>query len=898
MKRLYTGLVGWVIDHPRLVLAIYAILAVVATIGTIKIKEEEDLMVFLPTHDPDVKLFRDVASQFGVFRVALVGIEAPVGADLFTPDALGKLDKATAAIRNVRGVDRVLSLSTLTDVIPSEMGAEVTPLVGDPPADLPAAIALRRKVMTRAHVVGQFISEDARAALIMVFLAEGGGDKQVLGAVHKIADEHFGGMKVYYGGAPFAGQALYQEAQNDIWRLSPFSILILLVVIVLAYRDPVGVVLTVASVAFATVVVIGGQGLWGEKFTVATSMLPVILFASGNSYAVHLLGRYYMVRSTKEGHAAIKEALDIVGPPLAIAMGTTAAGFFAFLSTDVRPMRAFGLACGFGVVICWLTSLTLVPAVLALWPRQARASVNLGKFGDGLVKIWGGSVHYSLALIVVGLAITAALVKPMLKVKVRMEPRAFFSVGSEPWLADRFLNERFGGGTFLQVALHGDFDHPQTLREVARLEDYLLTLPNVTQVSSISVPLRLVGEAMGGGRRLPMTRKQAGNLYFFLEGEGGVRSLIADGRKDILVQVRIRGDAQAALDASEHFIKTQLHAQPGRPTVRDVAQRLAWIAQTAGKPLDAAGIESKLALLAAPGPADLEWTQQRHAMVKDYVASDEAPPTDEAQRAALLAAADQGLTALTTQYALVAPKDDEGKESARRLWGRLEDARRLLGTARALPLMLQTLGLGGKPGLEERVRLALDDHFADFDDSDDGKAQLPLTGKVAGEPILGRGFSRSVSDNTERSLVVAIVAVLLMLTALFRSIKIGIICMIPSVATLVILLGLMGILGIDIDLGTSLVAGIATGAGADFAMHYLWYLKFESADKVSRTVGPVMVLSILLVAMCFAILGAGRSQIMHLLGILAALSMALSALLTCVVMPALLHRFAPGYGKK
>lgn len=895
MKKLYATLINWVLDHPKLVLAFYVVLAVVATIGTIKIKEEEDLMVFLPTEDPDVKLFRDTAGKFGVFRVALVGLESPPGTDLFAPDALAKLDKVSAGIRDVRGVDRVLSLSTLTHVTPTEFGAEVTPLIGPAPTTLEEARVIRQRVMAQDHVVGQFVSEDGRAGLVMVFLADGAVDKQVLVAVHALVERELAGFKVYYGGAPFAGQAIYQEAQADVWRLSPFAILILLVAIILAYRDPVGVVLTIAGVGIATVVVIGGQGLWGEKFTVATSMLPVILFASGNSYAVHVLGRYYLIRSQKTGKAAIQEALEIVGPPVAIAMATTAAGFFAFLSTDVRPMRAFGIACGFGVFICWLASVTMLPAVLVLWPRSARPSLQLDRFGDALVWLWRGSVKFSLPLLLFGLAATGLLLHPMLKVKVRMEPSAFFRVGGEPWLADRFLNERFGGGTFLQIALRGDFDHPGTLREVARLEDYLATLPNVTQVSSITTPLRLVGEAMGGVKRLPTSMKQAGNLYLFLENEPGVRSLIANGRNDILIQARIRGDARPAVVAAEDFVRKRLHTQPTKPTTEDLAERLAWIAESAGQKHDPGALAAKLALLAPPAAGDVEWTQQRTTMVKEFVASEEAPPADEAQRAQLLAASSDGQAAVEKAYLSFVKDPEEGKDAARRLATRLEDARRVLGTKRAVPVMVQTLGLAGNAKVETRVRQAVDDHFALLDET---PARLPLSGAVAGEPILNRGFSRSVGKNTERTLVVSIVVVLLIFSALFRSLKLGLITLIPSVITLVAMLGVMGLFGIDIDLGTSLVAGIATGAGADFAMHYLWYLRDDEPEEVSRVVGPIMVLSILLVAMGFAILGLGKSPVMHLLGILAALSMALSALLTCVFMPALLHRFAPEYGWK
>jgi predicted RND superfamily exporter protein len=95
---------------------------------------------------------------------------------------------------------------------------------------------------------------------------------------------------------------------------------------------------------------------------------------------------------------------------------------------------------------------------------------------------------------------------------------------------------------------------------------------------------------------------------------------------------------------------------------------------------------------------------------------------------------------------------------------------------------------------------------------------------------------------------------------------------------------------VRIDLSTSLVASIATGAGSDFAMHYLWYLKRATAEEVVRFVGPVMVVSTLLVAAGFAVLAAGQSQPLRMFGSLAALAMAGSALFTFLLVPALLRK--------
>src|SRR5262249_1031971 len=155
--------------------------------------------------------------------------------------------------------------------------------------------------------------------------------------------------------------------------------------------------------------------------------------------------------------------------------------------------------------------------------------------------------------------------------------------------------------------LHGDFDDPATLRELLRLVDYARSLPGVTQVQSIAQPLVLVDEAMGGGLRLPATPEQAANLFFFLDGEPGMRAMITTDRREALVHVRVRGDTHPVVEALERFASVELRHWPTLPSRNDVADRLGWIAQAAGHPSPPARVAKALAAAELPTDADPDW---------------------------------------------------------------------------------------------------------------------------------------------------------------------------------------------------------------------------------------------------------------------------------------------------
>src|SRR5262249_45999134 len=69
-------------------------------------------------------------------------------------------------------------------------------------------------------------------------------------------------------------------------------------------------------------------------------------------------------------HAALRSAAMKAGGPLALAATATAVGFASFLPTPYRGLSELGQIAGAGMIIAFVTSITLLPALLAvLKPR-------------------------------------------------------------------------------------------------------------------------------------------------------------------------------------------------------------------------------------------------------------------------------------------------------------------------------------------------------------------------------------------------------------------------------------------------------------------------------------------------------------------------------------------------
>jgi predicted exporter len=179
----------------------------------------------------------------------------------------------------------------------------------------------------------------------------------------------------------------------------------------------------------------------------------------------------------------------------------------------------------------------------------------------------------------------------------------------------------------------------------------------------------------------------------------------------------------------------------------------------------------------------------------------------------------------------------------------------------------------------------------------DASADAPLQWTVSGLPVMHRGLSRSVTANQYKSLGFALGLVALILSIAFRSIPAGLLAAAPTALSLAIIYGGMGLMGIHLDIGTSMLASLIIGAGVDYAVHLQssWYaepgepLTWAAARSAVR-VGPAIWTNALMVSVGFFVLTLGEARPLQNVGGLTAAAMLVAAIVTFLVIPVLAGR--------
>ena len=92
------------------------------------------------------------------------------------------------------------------------------------------------------------------------------------------------------------------------------------------------------------------------------------------------------------------------------------------------------------------------------------------------------------------------------------------------------------------------------MREMEKLEEFLLAQEGVHSTQSVVSLLKELNEAMGEGKTLPDTKAKVMNLWFLLEGEEVMTQLVNAGRTEAVIQARTIGSLEG--ERAHRLVKT------------------------------------------------------------------------------------------------------------------------------------------------------------------------------------------------------------------------------------------------------------------------------------------------------------------------------------------------------
>ena len=268
---------------------------------------------------------------------------------------------------------------------------------------------------------------------------------------------------------------------------------------------------TMLVVLFSTVWTFGLMAALKIPIYAVSTMIPVMLIAIGVADAIHLYSHLHLYMK-EHPDASKKEALsDMIRgmwKPVAMTSITTAVGFISLITSQVFPIKYFGLFTAFGVMMAMVFSLVLIPAGLMAfgipnWKKKGRQESDTPKkrfsfkFSQWIIK-------YRYLTIMLTIAIIAVSLLGIGKVWINSSFLEKFEKDSSIVITDKFINDHFGGTSSLNVILDSEekdaFKTPEILMLMDKMQNDVEQLQIVGNSFSLADYLKRMNKVMHADR--------------------------------------------------------------------------------------------------------------------------------------------------------------------------------------------------------------------------------------------------------------------------------------------------------------------------------------------------------------------------------------------------------------
>lgn len=442
---------------------------------------ETDLDEYMP-YDHPAFVFSDQAEEiFNINDGILIAVENKDG--IYNPSTLKKIKDITRELQKMEEInkDDVTSIYTAENIVGTEGSLDVNDFYNKIPKTEEALKQLQLDVRSNDMVFKRIVSENEEIALIVAKIDDDVFTIEFYHEILDLANSYEGPEKLHVAGVPIVEGTLAYLAPKDMMIMVPIVIAVIILVLYFVMRSVRNTIFTLLVVLFSTIWAFGLMALLGIPIYSLSTMIPVMLIAIGVADGIHLyshLDLYLFEHPDAKKLEAIKDMIKGMWKPIVMTSVTTAVGFISLLTSEVYPIKYFGLFTAFGVMMAMVFSLVLIPAAIIVFglPRrkvhQNKSKKESGKLAYMFAE-W--TVKFKLLVISVTAIIIVVSVIGINEVWINSSFLDKFEKDSDIVLTDAFINQHFGGTNTINVILDSEDQDKFKEPEVQRLIDKMQT---------------------------------------------------------------------------------------------------------------------------------------------------------------------------------------------------------------------------------------------------------------------------------------------------------------------------------------------------------------------------------------------------------------------------------------
>ena len=826
---------NFLLDRYLLILLLVFTLTIITSIGLSNFKLDASSDALVLESDESLKTYREAEDEFGDSSFLIVTYEPKN--ELFSEYSLKKISQLESDLKNIDGVDSVLSILDAPIFFQPRVGlSEVSDNLKnltDPEVDLNLA---KEEIINNPIYKELIISNDGKITAMQVVLKgnkeynqlinsryeilekldsrepltskttnqlqndlenintriseinnqESEFNKLLIAEIRQTLDIYRDEATIYLGGPSMIATDMMEYIESDLVIFGTAVAFIFALMLYLFFGSLWYVLLPLLNAFLATFITAGFLGFMDWKISVVSSNFIALLLILTISLTVHLLVKINEIKKEKNLRNAIVQGYGQMFAPCFFAALTTAVAFLSLTFGELKPVIEFGKMMAFGISIAFILTFTFLPCAIYLVSKiKTKDYLSLHKITSWILDFSNNNkIIIGSSFIIIFIIFSYGVSK--LEVENRFID--YFDKETEIYQGMYEIDSKLGGTATLDIIISEPIESD---------------IPEKSKMQNIATNVAVIA-----------------NDFSF----------------DDLFEDDLFEDMTS--DASGYWWNTY-----SLKTLEDIHDYLDSIPEI-GKVLSvASGIKLAREINDGEDLNDLELALLRSVLPEDI-------------RETLL-------------YSYI-NKDD----SIVRISTRVNESSANLNRNELL----------------EKINYDLQNEFNLEPD------QYEITGLA----VLYNNMLQSLFQSQIGSLLIVFAVISIMLLLIFKSFKVMVIGLIPNIFVASSVMGLLGLLKIPLDIMTITVAAISVGMAVDNTIHYIYRYKKElkKTDSVEKalgnahtTTGRAIFYTATTIAAGFCILSLSNFFPTVLFGLFTSLAMVLAFITSLTVLPNLLVKY-------
>ena len=344
-------------------------------------------------------------------------------------------------------------------------------LMAAPPENDVQAKAIAQKAYNLPFLRDTLVSGDQKAIALYIPITSKSVSYKVASKLQEKIYGFDGTEEYHITGMPVAQDTFGLEMFKQMAISAPLAMVLIFLLMWFFFKK---LTLIISPMIVAIVSVIGTMGLLiatGNTVHIMSSMIPVFIMPIAVLDAVHILSDFFdRYPQYRDRRKTIEHVMDELSKPMLFTTMTTAAGFGSLAFTPIPPVQTFGVFISIGVLLAWLSTITLIPAYIMLMSEESLADFGLKGHKKEkehpsplarLLKVTGNFTNKHARLIIIATVFLFGVAGYGISlIQINDNPVKWFAESHKIRIADKELNERFAGTYMAYLTLEPKMEAP------------------------------------------------------------------------------------------------------------------------------------------------------------------------------------------------------------------------------------------------------------------------------------------------------------------------------------------------------------------------------------------------------------------------------------------------------